>query len=156
MASEFSAEPGRTTANSDDIRWGVVWQRLVKKLSFVEIANNLNIDVETAHNVWTRFFFMGEVSARKQPPGYSKRKLDDYQKLLLIGLIMDQPHLYLWLQHILCTTGVEVSNATICRVLRKHDLTSRQVSQQRCIELQAKFRSKISFFSVDQFGRNRM
>ena len=31
-----------------------------------------------------------EVSAKKQPPRY-KRKLDDYQELLLTGLILEQP-----------------------------------------------------------------
>lgn len=85
----------------------------------------------------------GEVSAKKQPPRY-KRKLDDYQELLLSGLILEQPQLYIseMRQHIHDITGVEVSNATICRILGKHGLTRkkiRQVAQQRCIELRARF-----------------
>ena len=95
MANAFSAEPGRTTAYSDDIRWRVIWQRLVRELSFSEIAKNLNIAVGTAHNVWSRFMLIGEVSAKKQPPRYNKRKLDDYQELLLTGLILEKPQLYI-------------------------------------------------------------
>ena len=111
----------------DGIRWRVVWKRIIKELSFVEIARNLNIAVGTTHNIWIRFILTGEVSAKKQPPRYSKRKLDDYQEVLLIGLIME---LYISeiQQYILCNAGVQVSSATICRVLKKYGLTSRQIS----------------------------
>ena len=113
MANAFSAEPGCTTAYSDDLWWRVVWQRLVRELSFSEIAKNLNIAVGTA-NVWSRFMLIGEVSAKKQPPRY-KRKMDDYQELLLTGLILEQPQMYIseMRQHLHDVTGVEVSNATV-------------------------------------------
>ena len=152
----FSAEPSRTTAYSDDIRWRVIWQKLVRELSFVQIAQNLNIAVGTAYNIWSRFVHTGEVSAKKQPPRQDKRKLDDYQELLLTGLVLEQPHLYIseMRQHILDTTGVDTSNATICRILGKHGLTRqkmRQVALQRCTELRAKFRAEMCFFSIDKF-----
>ena len=54
-------------------------------------------------------------------------------------------------QHIHDVIGVEVSNATICRILGKHGFTRkkiRQVAQQRCTELRARFRAEMSFFSV--------
>ena len=125
------------------------------ELSFSEIAKNLNIAVGTTHNIWSRFMLTGEVSAKKQPPRYNKRKLDDYEELLLTGLILEQPQLYIseMRQHIHDVIGVEVSNATICRILRKHGFTRkkiRQVAQQRCTELRARFRAEMSFFSVDQ------
>ena len=96
-----------------------------------------------------------QVSAKKQPPRYNKIKLDDYQELPLTRLILEQPQLYIskMQQHIHDITGVEVSNATICKILGKHGLIRkkiRQVAQQRCTELRARFRAEMSFLSVDQ------
>ena len=110
----FSAEPSRTTAYSDDIRWRDILQKLVREMSFVQIAQNLNIALGTAYNICSRFVHTGEVSAKKQPPRQDKRKLDDYQELLLTGLVLEQPHLCIseMRQHILDTTGVYTSNAT--------------------------------------------
>ena len=43
-----SAEPGRKAAYSVDLRWRVVWQRIVPGNSFRQIADNLNIAHSTA------------------------------------------------------------------------------------------------------------
>ena len=68
MANAFSAESGHSTAYFDDIQWRIFWQRLVRELSFNEIAKNLNIAVGTTHNIWSRYMLTGEVSDKKQPP----------------------------------------------------------------------------------------
>ena len=143
MANAFSAEPGRTTAYSDDIRWRVIWQRLVREMSFSEIAKNLNIAMGTTHNIWSRFMLTGDVSAKKQPPRYKRRKLNEYEELLLTGLILEQPQLYIseMRKHIHDVIGLEVSNTTICRILGKHGFTRkkiRQVAQQSTGKIQSR------------------
>ena len=40
-----SAEPGRKSAYSNDIRWGVVWQRIGMGLTFHEIAVRLSLSL---------------------------------------------------------------------------------------------------------------
>ena len=152
----FSTEPGRKTAYSVDIRWRVVWQRLAKELSFREIARNLNISLGTAHNIWERFVQTGEVDANKQPLREDLRKLDEYHELLIVGLILEKPHLYLReiRQYLFNATGVEVSDASVCRIIRKHGMTKqkmRQVALQRCSELRARFMAEICWFSTDKF-----
>jgi len=47
-----SAEPCRKAAYSADLRWRVVWQRLVFEHSFRQIADNLNI----AHSIASLMF----------------------------------------------------------------------------------------------------
>ena len=124
MAS--SAEPERKTVYSDDLRWRVVWLRLSREYSYRDIAKSLCVSLGTAHNVWSKFVSTGEVSAKKQPPRDSMRVLDHHNELLVIGLVLHQPDMYLReiCQYILSTSGVSVSEPTLCRILRKHGLRS--------------------------------
>ena len=39
----YSCEPSRSSAYSDDIRWRIVWQKEIMKLSDKEVAANLCI-----------------------------------------------------------------------------------------------------------------
>ena len=39
-----SAEPGRTKAYDDELRWRIVYQRYAMDLNYREIANNVNVD----------------------------------------------------------------------------------------------------------------
>ena len=39
----MSAEPGRKTAYSNDLRWRIVYQRIAMNLPLVKIAQNLNV-----------------------------------------------------------------------------------------------------------------
>jgi len=57
-----SAEPGRKAAYSVDLRWRVVWQRLVFEHSFRQIADNLNIAHSTASLI-----FKTDVAPSNQP-----------------------------------------------------------------------------------------
>ncbi len=57
-----SKKPGRKTANSVDLRWTVVWQRLALHLTLRAIASNLSLSAGTAHNIFKRFEDTGEVN----------------------------------------------------------------------------------------------
>ena len=60
-----------------------IWHRFARKLSFIEIAKNLNIVVKTAHKGRSRFVHTGEVSTKK---------LVDYWELLIIWNSL----IYIW------------------------------------------------------------
>ena len=79
--------------------------------------------------MFTRFEETGEVEPLKQPLKEDQRKLDCHHELLLITLVLETPTSYL---HEVCgmlyeATGVCVSEATICRVLKRHELTRKKV-----------------------------
>ena len=89
----MSAEPGRKAPYSRDIRWRVVWQRIGMELEFRDIAKNLCLSVGTVHDHFKRFEDTGDVLPIPIQGG--KRILNDNQELLLIGLLLDNPALYL-------------------------------------------------------------
>ena len=160
----FSTEPGRTTPYSDDLRWRVVRQRLVKESSYRHIAESLDIALGTVHNIWERFQETGEVSASKAPP--RERLLDEHCELLILGILDGELDIYLaeLSQHLLEATGVEVSCPTLCRSLKRLGCTRKKVHQialQRCIELTAQFLAEVSMFApsmfvwVDESGCNK-
>ena len=84
----------------------------------------------------------------------SQRVLDEYHELLIVGLILNQPDMYLreLCQHVHTVTGVQVSELTICRIL-KNGLTIKklqQVAGQRCSNLRGRFMAEMSCFSSSQ------
>ena len=134
-----------------DLRWRVVWLRISQDLTFREIGQRLCIAPSTAHAVFTRFEETGEVEPLKQPLKEDQRKLDCHHELLLIALVLETPTSYL---HELCgmlheATCVCVSEATICRVLKRHGLTRKNVclvAQQRSLERRAEFMARVLSF----------
>ena len=148
----YSAEPGRKTAYSEDLRWRIVWQKLCGEKSFRDIAQNL---VGTVHNVWEVFVANGNVCAKSPPAREHLRVLEDFHELLYIGLLLNQPDLYLreLCQYISTSTGVSVSEPTICRTLRKYGLTRKKIQQveaQRCSVMRGQFMAEMALFSSDQ------
>ena len=61
----MSAEPDRKTVYFKDLRWRVIWQRLVMGLGYREIAHHLNSSVGTAFNTFKLFECTGSVEAKK-------------------------------------------------------------------------------------------
>ena len=90
-----SAEPSRTVAYTPDIGWRVVWQRTGMGMTFEQIATRLQIAASTAHRIYTRFEATGDVAPSKQPQRPFCRKLDNLHELLIIGLIHENPGMYL-------------------------------------------------------------
>ena len=137
LAVKMSAEPGRKTAYTPDIGWRVVWRRIGMEQSFSQIAEALQIASSTAHRIYTRFRVTGDVAPRKQPLRRQHRKLDDCHELLIMGIVLNNPCIYL---REVCTiikesTGIQVSGATVCRVLKRNGFTRKKVqhvAKQRC------------------------
>lgn len=151
----MSAEPGRKAPYSVDIRWRVVWQKIGMELQYRDIARNLNLSVGTVYNHFKRFRETGDVSAAV-PISSGIKVLNDYQELLLIGLLLDNQALYLseLCQKIEQIMSIHVSPSTVCRIIHRHGMTHkkiRQVALQRSVDQRGKFMSEVMFFDVNQF-----
>ena len=90
----MSAEPGRKAPYAADLRWRIIWQKLGMERSFRQVSASLNIAVGTAYNVFRRFEITGNVLPTK-PDRTSTRILSEHEELLVIGIIMANPTLYL-------------------------------------------------------------
>ncbi len=132
-------------------------------MPFRQIAKNLQIACSTAHRIYGKFEDTGEVFLARAKDRYNMRKLDEHHELLIIGLISENPCLYLreLRQLIFDATGVRTSGPTVCRVLRRNGFTRKkvqQVAKQRCMEYRALFMARAlnfpsyMFVWIDQTG----
>ena len=143
-----------------------MWQRAGMDLTFREIGNRLNIAPSTVHAIYKLFEEKGDVAANKQPSRPHSRRLDVHQEVLILSMIMECPTMYL---HELCrevdkVSQVTVSEATVCRVLRRNGLTRkkvRQVALQRSLVERGLFMALVlafpreMFVFVDESGSDR-
>ena len=134
-----------------------MWKRLAHKVTFDEISRQLNISVSTAQGVNTLFEITGDVSAKvSDRPKKYLRKLDAYMELFIIGVVLEKPTLYL---SELCelradNSGIEVSEATVCRLLQRHGFTQKKVRQtalQRSTYLRGYFMSQVLLYNRQMF-----
>ena len=155
ISMALSAEPGRKAPYSNNLRLRIVWQKIGKELSCWEIANNLNVSTGTVSNILKRFEETGKVNPTSSNRQES-RKLGDYEFQVVIGLLLENPTLYL---HEICSkleedTGISVSTSTVCRIIKSHGFSRKQIQQvalQRSVETRAKFMAKVQFFNTEQF-----
>ena len=153
----MSAEPGRRKAYSSDIRWRIIYQRVGMGLTFPDIARRLNIALSTAHRIFSIFECNGTVEpATRNTCRLQMRVLDQPGELYVIGLILHSPTLYLGeiVKLIKDNLGVDLSAATICRLLKRYGHTRkkvRQVAQQRCAALRGHFMAHISLYTCESF-----
>ena len=150
----MSCEPGRKAAYSADLRYRMVWQRVAMELPFKTIACNLSVSVGTVHNICKRFEQTGCVDSRK-PDRVNTRVLSQHDELMIIGLLMDNPSLYLGeiCCKIECITGIRVTPSTICRIIHRHGLTRKKIQQvalQQSAHHRGDFMAEMQFFNVDQ------
>ena len=91
----MSAELGRKAPYSIDLRHCMIWQIIGMSLTYRKVAQNLNVAaVGTVHNVLRRFQATGELEQTK-PDRSNTGKPSSNQELLLVGLFLDNPGLYL-------------------------------------------------------------
>ena len=83
------------------------------------------------------------------------RRLDERNELFVVGLVLDNPTLYLEVcQKVHEVYGVSVSASSICRLLRAYGITRkkvRRVALQRSDSLRGAFMAQSFLFNVDQF-----
>lgn len=129
----MSVEPGRRAPYSNDLRWRVVWQRILftMNLSFQQISTRLNIDPSTACQVFNLFQDTGDLPPKLRK-GLAKpkvRKLNQSLELFVVGLILEKPGLYLSEinELVLQFSGISVSEATICRLFQRYGFTRKKM-----------------------------
>ena len=151
----MSAEPNHKAPYSSDLRWRIVWQKFGMELTYRRIAQNLSVSVGTVHNVLKLFEQTAEVSA-KIPERDGTRKIDDSGELLIVGLLMENPSLYLGeiCQEVQGTLGIQVSPSTVCRIIHRNGFTRKKIQQvatQRSTEFRGRFIAEVQHYHQDQF-----
>ncbi len=151
-----SAEPNRKAPYSADLRWRMVWQRCGLDLSFKAIAGRLCVSPSTVFNTIKLFEETGDVLPAIKPHGVGEdlRKLDMHHEMAIIAMVLENPTAYL--QEI-CSmieevSKVEVSESTVCRVLRRNGFTRKKVrlvASQRSMEKRAVFMARVLSFKRD-------
>jgi transposase len=125
-------EPGCKAPYSIDLRWRVVWLRIS---SFLEISQRLGIATSTSHRIFAEFLSRGGVEPKgNKGPRRFLRKLNAYEEMFIVGLVLETPSLYL---KELCTkieefSGIVVCEATICNILHRHGLTTTSCPSTLC------------------------
>ena len=99
------------------------------ELMYREIANNLCLSLGTVHNHFKRFQMTGEVAPTASNQD-STKKLSLHDELIIVSLLLDDTSLYTSevCQKISLLAGLEVSPATICRVIHRNGFTPKKTS----------------------------
>ena len=124
-------------------------------LKYREIARNVNVSLGTVHNVYAHFERTGEVSPSKANREET-RVLTGQQELLILGLVLDNPSLYIAeiVQKILELTGIQVSASTICRIIHRNGFTRKKIQQiamQRSTDYRGQLMAEVQYHRTDQF-----
>jgi len=151
----MSAEPGRKAAYSSDLRWRIIWQRFGMQLCFRKVAENLNISPGTVYNICKLFEATGSVNP-KIAICEDKRLFDGQQELYIMGMVVDNPSLYLGelCQKVSQLLHITASPSTICRLIYRHGFSRKRmqlVAYQRSSEYRAAFMAAVLMFSCDKF-----
>ena len=91
----MSCEPERKSAYSSDLKYRMVWQRIAMELSVRKVAHSLSVSVGTVYNTCKLFEHTGSVDRQCKPNRVNTRKLSHYDELVILGLLLDDPGLYL-------------------------------------------------------------
>ena len=136
----LSAETGQKTSI---ILFAQHWMEdslaMIRYKQFRVNARHLQIAVSTSHRIFKLFELTAEVDPQPQPSRPSTGVIDDHHELLIVGLISKSPCLYLSeiCHGIYGATIAKVSQAAVCRILKRYGFTrkkARQVARQRCME----------------------
>ena len=121
------AEPGRKAPYSNDIVRCVVWQRIAMELPFRKKVRNLNLSLDTVHNMYKRFEQTGDVQRNKPLRREYLRALDGQQEF---SLTLENQSLFCEMcKAVHEMTGLEVSASTLCRVIHRHGLIRKKIQQ---------------------------
>ena len=150
--SGSSAEPHRTSAYSNDLRWRMVYQEELLGLTCREVGENLNVDASTVSRVVSRFYQTGDVDehAKSGRP----TTLTAYDEFVILENILTRPSTSLReiVHDMKQVTGTEVNEATVCRFLKKNNFSRKklqQVALQRSAELRSEFLSDCSVYNPE-------
>ena len=131
-----------------------MWQRILDYFSIKQISQNLRISQSTVARILDRFERTGTVHQNEATPrAHSLHKHDEY---MLVQMISENPSIYLRevRQKLLDVTGVDASETTICRTLKRLGFTRKKVQHvalQRCDMLIAEYQAEVSMYDSSLF-----
>ena len=140
---------------SVDFRWRIVWLARFQHFSPADVAQLLNVCSRTVTRYVKLFDQTGDIMPRQYRHGPC-RLLGQFEQLILLRLIIDNPGIYIAeLQDKLLTKcAITCSAATICRTL-KHMGCSRQkiqrIALQRSDQCRGKFMAEIAMYDPAMF-----
>ena len=122
----FSMEMHRTKAYGEDLKWRMVYQRLMLGLSYQQIATNLCVDTSTVWRAVKKFQAEGTVNTK-----YCKgpQTLTESQKFVILQIVLEKPAAYLReiCSELLVKTGSTVSKSAICRFLKRNNFSRKKL-----------------------------
>ena len=142
-------EPGRHKSYSEDLRWRIVYQRHLMGLNYREISQNLTVSVSTVARIVDRFELTREVTRSVKPA--TECILHEHKVFVLMQIVLERPIVYLHeLQRALAqTTGMFVSEATICRTLKHFGFSRKKMKYtalQRSDLIRAEYQAEIAMY----------
>ena len=146
-----SMEPHRTRAYGEDLKWRMVYQRLMLGLTYQQIAKNVSVDTSTVWRAVDKFQAEGTVSSK-----YCKgpQTLTDFQQFVIMHTVLEKPSAYLReiCTDLLVKTGTTVSESAICRFLQRNKFSRKKlhmVAKQRNEQLRLSFISDCEIYSSE-------
>ena len=143
-----SMEPHRRRAYGDDLKWRMVYQRLMMGLTYQQIAKNLSVDTSTVWRAVEKFQAEGTVGTK-----YCKgpQTLTEFQKFVIMQTVLDNPSAYLReiCTELLVKTGTTVSESAICRFFQRNNFSRKKlhmVAKQRNEQLRLSFISDCEIY----------
>ena len=125
------------------------------ELLFRTMAQNLSVSVGTVYNVCKLFEQIGCVDPRKQDCT-TMRGMTNYDELLVIGIILENPSLYLGeiCSKVDSIIGIDITPSTICCLLHRHCFTRKKYnklpSKDQVSIYRRDFMAKVCFFKINQ------
>ena len=126
------------------------------EMTYKDIGKGLHIAPSTAHQIFKQFKATGNVDQQKMRCRYDCRKYDMDHEFLLVGLLMENPAMYL---HKICNyiekvSGLRVAASTICRILQRNGYTRKKIQAlalERSAEYRGIFQANISHLNANCF-----
>ena len=153
----MSYEPSRSKAYDSDIRWRIVYQRFALEYSVERVSANLGVSQSTVRRIGSLFDSTGSVDPKVVPDKVATLKsLSSYDEFYIMELILERPGIYL---REICFelyqfTGAVVSEATVCRFLKKVGFTRTKIQHvaiQQSEEFRARFIAEVQLYKADMF-----
>ena len=95
-------------------------------LPLVKIAQNLNVAVSTVHHTYRLFEESGTVDPLSPQKTLDCRRLD-LRSELHVGVILENPSMYLGELCLEVMQVFEISPSTVCRTLKRYGLTRKDI-----------------------------
>lgn len=140
---------------SVDLRWRTVWLARIQHIPIAEVSRLLNVSTRTVSRYVHLFDTTGDVEPEERQHG-PHRLLGDYEQLVLLRIIMDNPGIYLREIKLKCLEvwGVEVCESTICRTLQFMGCSRQRIERialHRSDICRARFMSEIAIYDPAMF-----